>query len=136
MWAGIQKNGIVFLNTNPHCTSQLSDEMICRMGIGRTESPQRTAVVQDVRVGDLVQGHEYGAKVVFMVRLMSSAPMNFSGVSSPFMAAATPSMPKLSATAGTPIDSVFIIAAIQTPRKPHTTRGAGYRIPARCSDRS
>ena len=36
VWAGYQKNGIVFLNTKPHCACQFSSANRLAMGMGVT----------------------------------------------------------------------------------------------------
>ena len=59
--AGIQKRGIVFLNTNCHCTFQLSEPSILPKGMGVMRALGLPPQLR-MWVCDFVQGHEYGAE--------------------------------------------------------------------------
>ncbi len=121
MWAGIQKSGMVFLNTKFHCTCQLSDASVRPTGMGRSsarsEPPWARMWVSEI----LWNVMNTGPNVVFMAVLTSSAPSSFIGLSAPRMAAGTSSSPSVCAKRGTPEAKTFMAAAIHMPRNPHTT---------------
>ena len=94
VWAGNQKNGMVFLNTKPHCTRQFRFCMISPIGMG-VKRPRRVPPVVRMCVSVILWNvMKTGAKMLFKQTEMAKASSTLLKVTGPAMMAAGSSTPR------------------------------------------
>lgn len=120
VWAGNQNNGIVFLNTKFHCTSQFRLRIISLMRIGRKKPfnvPPLFIICVSVILCSVMNT---GPNSVFINTETMNATNSFPHDRSPAKTACALSIPIYWRNVGTPDEKTIIAALIPKPSIPHT----------------